>query len=176
ELRGELGAALAAAALQDGAAGLRRHAGTEAVLALAATDIRLVGALHERRKGSSLPEKSPPAAGRGRQYSHASSTGLSTSAKPADMPLEGVSPTPVHSCGGILAAQKRPANPAFLPPERPLLCWPFGLAEEGRTSSGASHRAVCGEPLERDLRAASRSAERPHLRQVVRRCPQPRAR
>src|SRR5205085_7781652 len=57
-LRGEASPTLAAATLQDGPAGLRRHARTEAVLALAAADVGLVGALHDCGKAR-LCQKNP---------------------------------------------------------------------------------------------------------------------
>src|SRR5581483_5811459 len=79
-LRREASPALAAATLQNRPAGLRGHARAEAVLALAATDIGLVGAFHDCRKDSSLPEKAPRRSGAGGQYRRASSTAFSTGA------------------------------------------------------------------------------------------------
>src|SRR5205807_5802427 len=57
-LRGEASPALAAAALEDRPAGLRRHPRTEAVLALAAADVWPVGALHRGEKAR-LCQKNP---------------------------------------------------------------------------------------------------------------------
>src|SRR5437870_8672177 len=56
----ETRAALGAAALEDHPPGLRGHAGAEAVLALTATNVGLVGALHEKRLRT---EKFPQAGG-----------------------------------------------------------------------------------------------------------------
>ena len=63
-------------------AGPRRHAGTKAVLALAAADVGLVGALHECEKSSRKAGKFPASGGeRGGQYRRRSSTDFSTGAR-----------------------------------------------------------------------------------------------
>jgi hypothetical protein len=86
---------LGAAPLEDRATGLRRHARAEAVLALAAANVGLVGALHRAKN----PMSSRLRAG---QYSHPPSTAFSTSSGQGTKPLRGVSPTTFHSCGGIM--------------------------------------------------------------------------
>ena len=102
---------LARRRLRISAAGARRHARAEAVLALAASNVWLIGALHRVRKDRSreIPRSGRP---RAASIAAASSTDLSTGAERAAMRKRGVSPTAFHSCGGISAALKMPAKAA----------------------------------------------------------------
>src|SRR3954463_12387289 len=86
-----------------------------------------------------FPRKIPADAGRGGQYRRASSTNLSTAADGSGMRVERLSPTPVHTCGGMWGPPKLPANRAILPSSEPLLCWPPGWTT-GRTRAYVEHQ------------------------------------
>src|SRR5882757_6221080 len=55
------------------------------------------------------------------------------------MRLGPVAPTSVHTCGGIGAARKLPANRLILSLAGPLLCWPPGR-RTGRTRASVEHQ------------------------------------
>ena len=162
-LRGEASPALAAAALEDRPAGLRRHARTEAVLALAAADVGLVGALHDCEKAR-LCQKNPRRR-RGRAVSAAVSiatplsTGFVHSRRRAQACGSREFPphlsTPVEGFGRV---GKLPANQAILSLWKPLLCWPPGRRRGGvRASVEHQVELSAEEPLGGNLRAAQGS-------------------
>jgi hypothetical protein len=71
------------------------------VLAGAAADVGLVSALHRVKKRRWQPRNPPYRGLRAAQYSHRSSTDLSTAESHVTEPERRVSPTPFHSCGGL---------------------------------------------------------------------------
>src|SRR5204862_5497043 len=94
------------------AARARRHAGTEAVLALPPADVGLVGPFHEVEEGGKCPREEPWRASiEERRYTELSTAAAARSASKCDQVSD-----LIHRCGESCGVRKSAANPAdFIP-------------------------------------------------------------